>query len=449
MEKTIAVIGAGISGLAIALRLSEKGFKVIVLEKQKIAGGIAASIPYKGCQMDIGPHILILPKSGKIHDEIVNKIGESNLTEIFWPWAESFTSKGFFHKSYPLFYDILLNFGLKYFVKGSLDILKNKIKNSINNSQFKNAEEYFIGTYGEFLYSKWFKPFFSVSCFELKYESVEFAKEIFHPINLHRIITFIKKRISSIQNPYNPSNEYFNCYPKNGMGYFIQKIVDDIIFMNGQIILNADIKSISHDEDSKLITYTLNEKEHTINVDGIVYSTPFQTTLQWFPSIPLKIENIVKKTHAFNSIMVFLLVESSLLFDKWIITIYDSKSIIFRISQQNYLSKNICPKNTTLLCIEIQTSDNDNIETLEDSQILELVKKEIKRISRSGIGEVLIRYISFVLWLSQLLLTSSYLGLQLRQFHFHVNPLSLHKSFGRSLFHCSHSGLHYHYSSEQ
>lgn len=175
MKKTIAVIGSGVSGLSIALRLSQKGFKVIIFEKQKNIGGISSSIPFNGSKMDIGPHILILPKSGKIYNEIVGKIGKSNLVGVYWPWAKSYTVRGFFHKSYPLFYDIILNFGIKYFLKGSTDILTNKIKNSISKSKFKNAEEYFIGTYGEFLYQNWFKPYFSESCNNLKFESVEFA----------------------------------------------------------------------------------------------------------------------------------------------------------------------------------------------------------------------------------------------------------------------------------
>jgi len=78
--------------------------------------------------------------------------------------------------------------------------------------------------------------------------------------------------------------------------------------------------------------------------------------------------------------MVFLLIDKPMLIDRWIVTMYDLKSIIFRISQQNYLSEDICPKNTTLLCIEMQTTKDDSFETLENSKILELVKKELERI---------------------------------------------------------------------
>lgn len=379
-KKTIAIIGGGISGIAIALRLSEKGYKVILLERQKIAGGLAASIPYKGCMIDIGPHILLLPKSGKIHDEIVNMMGKSNLQEIHWPWAESYTARGIFRKSYPLFYDVLFNFGIIYFVKGILDIISNSIKNSISRPTFKNAEEYFLGTYGKFLYNSWFKPFFAETYQDLQSESMDFAKSIFHPITLQRIIGFIKKRINLMKNPYNPSKEFFNCYPKNGMGSFIKKMVDAIIKNNGDTLLGAEIKSIEHSNETKSLTYTLDEKDYRIEVAGIIYSIPLPITLQWFDNMPNEINNEIQKLKTFNSIMIFLIIESPLLFNKWIITVYDQKSVIFRISQQSYLSKNISPNGTTLLCIELKTTSNNKLETFDDAHLLELVKKDLKRI---------------------------------------------------------------------
>jgi protoporphyrinogen oxidase len=379
IQKTIAIVGGGISGLAIALRLSQSGYKTIVIEKQKIAGGLAASIPFKECMMDIGPHILLLPKSGQIHDEIIQKIGKKELQEIHWPWASSFTDKGFFDKSYPLFYDILFNFGIKYFVKGTLDIIQNKIKNNFKKSTFNNAEEYFIGTYGSFLYYAWFKPFFSETCQDLKLESVEFAKNIFCPISSKRILNFIQKRIKLRNNPYDPSKQFFNCYPKKGMGSFIEKIIEDIKNQNGQILLDTEIKLIQHSEDKKTITYLSRGIEHILNVDGIVYSTSLPVTLKWFDNIPNEITDEIGKMRAFNSIMTFLLFESPLLFDKWIITIYNKKSKIFRISQQNFLSEIISPKNTTLLCVEIKT--NQDMLTNNDDEILEIILNEFKEMN--------------------------------------------------------------------
>ena len=55
MEKTVLVVGAGIGGLATALRLAKKGYKVEILEKNSQAGGRLNQIKKDGFTFDTGP----------------------------------------------------------------------------------------------------------------------------------------------------------------------------------------------------------------------------------------------------------------------------------------------------------------------------------------------------------------------------------------------------------
>jgi phytoene desaturase len=55
VEKTILVVGAGIGGLATALRLAKKGYKVQIIEKHKQAGGRLNQIKKDGFTFDTGP----------------------------------------------------------------------------------------------------------------------------------------------------------------------------------------------------------------------------------------------------------------------------------------------------------------------------------------------------------------------------------------------------------
>jgi protoporphyrinogen oxidase len=54
--KKIVVIGAGITGLSVAWKLSEKGYKVKIIEMDKFIGGLARSIKMGNYFLDIGPH---------------------------------------------------------------------------------------------------------------------------------------------------------------------------------------------------------------------------------------------------------------------------------------------------------------------------------------------------------------------------------------------------------
>ena len=58
--KKIVVIGAGITGLSVAWKLSEKGYEVKIIEMDKFIGGLARSIKIENYFFDIGPHSFYL-----------------------------------------------------------------------------------------------------------------------------------------------------------------------------------------------------------------------------------------------------------------------------------------------------------------------------------------------------------------------------------------------------
>ena len=55
MSKSVLVVGAGIGGLATALRLAKKGFKVTIIEKNEQAGGRLGQLKKDGFTFDTGP----------------------------------------------------------------------------------------------------------------------------------------------------------------------------------------------------------------------------------------------------------------------------------------------------------------------------------------------------------------------------------------------------------
>jgi len=67
------IIGAGLGGLATALRLRQHGFEVTILEKQSRPGGRSNIIEENGFRVDIGPTILVMKKS---FEELYQSIGE-------------------------------------------------------------------------------------------------------------------------------------------------------------------------------------------------------------------------------------------------------------------------------------------------------------------------------------------------------------------------------------
>jgi len=61
MQKKALVIGAGVGGIAVALRLVKKGYQVHVFEKNSYPGGKLSEIKLLGYRFDAGPSLLTMP----------------------------------------------------------------------------------------------------------------------------------------------------------------------------------------------------------------------------------------------------------------------------------------------------------------------------------------------------------------------------------------------------
>lgn len=61
-NKTCAVVGAGISGLAASIRMRNKGYKVTVFEANSFPGGKLSSESLNGYRFDMGPSVFTMPQ---------------------------------------------------------------------------------------------------------------------------------------------------------------------------------------------------------------------------------------------------------------------------------------------------------------------------------------------------------------------------------------------------
>ena len=77
MSRRVAVIGAGYAGLAAAVELAHAGCSVSVFESNRVAGGRARRVEYRGALLDNGQHLLL----GAYRDtlELMHLVGVSSL----------------------------------------------------------------------------------------------------------------------------------------------------------------------------------------------------------------------------------------------------------------------------------------------------------------------------------------------------------------------------------
>lgn len=61
-KKTVSVVGAGVAGLASAIRLQQAGYDVTIYEKESLPGGKMHRIEKDGYHFDLGPSIVMMPE---------------------------------------------------------------------------------------------------------------------------------------------------------------------------------------------------------------------------------------------------------------------------------------------------------------------------------------------------------------------------------------------------
>lgn len=96
------VIGAGLGGLAGAMRLGAKGYRVTVIDKLDAPGGRGSSITQDGHRFDLGPTIVTVPQvfkelwaaCGRNFDADVDLRPMDPFYEIRWPDGSTFTATG-------------------------------------------------------------------------------------------------------------------------------------------------------------------------------------------------------------------------------------------------------------------------------------------------------------------------------------------------------------------
>jgi phytoene desaturase len=95
------VIGAGLGGLASAMRLGAKGYQVTVIDKLDLPGGRGSSITQGGHRFDLGPTIVTVPQGlrdlwaacGRDFDRDVTLVPMDPFYEIRWDDGSTFTMR--------------------------------------------------------------------------------------------------------------------------------------------------------------------------------------------------------------------------------------------------------------------------------------------------------------------------------------------------------------------
>ena len=262
--KKINIIGSGIAGLAVAIRLSKKGYQVAIFEKNNYLGGKLSELKLGSFRFDKGPSLLTMPH---LIDELSE--GDPNLTLM--PYTKLNTLTHYFFED-----------GTKIKATSTLNEFAKEISEKLNENEtvvlnhLKKSAFYYKITSDLFLTQSLSKIKNFLNLKTLKGILCIPKLNLFRTMHYQNAITFKNKKTVQIFDryaTYNGSNPYkapallniiphlefgFGAYlPKNGMHQITKHLQQLALSLGVEIKLNAPVEKINL-QNNKVVGLTSN-----------------------------------------------------------------------------------------------------------------------------------------------------------------------------------------------
>jgi protoporphyrinogen oxidase len=372
-NKRAVILGAGISGLIVAEKLSSKKFIVDVVEKKNMVGGVCASFNHGPFTLDYGPHKFYTTISG-VYDKFF-KIVEGEHLKIKKKNSLRLLGKNF---DFPVKMVQLLT-GINPWIgfKCGSGVIYQLGKGVFKKKEPQNYEEYFIKGFGQTGYSLLFRDYAWKIWGDPKKLSTELARK---RVPVSGLIGLLKSILFN-KNDKKISADYF-YYPKKGFGTITKNLANNIREKGNKIHLESTLSKIEV-KNNKVTAVEIEKlgERKIVNVDFLVSSIPLLNLVNILsPKPPQKVLDEVKKLK-YRSVILFYIVtnKEKPLKDNWVF--YPEKEFIFnRISDHKSFSPHTCPPGKRVLTIEITCNEGDEIHQANDQVLFDKVIPSLKKL---------------------------------------------------------------------
>ena len=275
-NKTVAIVGGGITGLAIGYYLTKQGFKVKIIEKNKEIGGLIRTVDIFGTPLEEYYHHFFL--SDKELNLLLTELKLDHLV------IKKETKMGVYYNNQILPFSTpldLLRFSplsLSDRIKQGMMVLYFKYKKNWKKLETISSKEWLIKNTGEFGYKVLWEPLLKTK-FGQYYEDIP--------------ASWLWGRIHPRSKSREGGKEKLH-YIKGSFKVLSQRLLEEVCSKGGELVLK-EIKSIS--TTNKEIEYTDSEKE---TFDSIVLTLPNPVIQKMFNNIkeldylsPIKYQAII------------------------------------------------------------------------------------------------------------------------------------------------------------
>jgi len=362
-RRQVYVLGAGMSGLATALRLAERGVKTTLIEKERTVGGLAGSFAWREFKnLDYGPHIYHTP------DKQLEKIWEREYGDLFHKnefWGKNVKGEKFDqYFDYPLSYESLKKF--------PPDTRKKIMRELSRLDETKLAK---ANSYAEYVREL-------VGQTLMEYFFVRYPQKLWGvPID-KMTANWAPKRVK-----FRTKDEHFHAgqwsaVGKYGSGAIVERMAQKYKKAGGKLLLGTTVTGVEHSK-GLIKRIVFGKKKIVVSANDMVVST--------IP-IPVMAEHlgIKNKLKYRGAKLVFVaLKKNTAIPDKFNFLYYDAPNIIFhRVSEQKKFCPFGFPKDKTVLSCEIAYTKGDTLDKTDERKIMGRAVRDLIKVGLAKKGEV-------------------------------------------------------------
>jgi len=394
-KKNVTIIGAGPAGLTAASELLKLDkFKVNIVEKDSVVGGLSRTTEFNGCKFDIGPHHFIT-ESPKIEkwwlDLMQGEESRGNEFKVLRRFTRIYYEKHFFN--YPLqALNVIKGLSFGSCFRSVLSYIWRRffpIKNA------KTFQDYVTNQFGHRLFSIFFKTYteklWGIPCNEI---SSDWASQRIKGFSMSKAVfyAFFGKWFKK-NAPRTLCDKFY--YPQLGAGTLWEKVADNIQKDSGTIDLNEEVISVEHKNNKIVAVCTCNTskatnrrmpevarklKEHS--GDYFLSTMPLKKlVLALDPIAPKPVMSAANRLLYRGLITVnFVVNKKDICPDHWLY-IHEKEVAMVRIgNMSNFSLKMADTPEHTALSLEYFTFTNSAFWKKSNDKLIKLAKSEIEKI---------------------------------------------------------------------
>jgi protoporphyrinogen oxidase len=375
-DNPVVIVGAGPAGLAAGYELINRNIRPLILERDRIVGGIARTESYRDFYFDIGGH-RFFSKNREINDLWEEVLGDDflrvdRLSRIYYQGK---------YFNYPLRpANALFNLGPLESLLIFFSYCRKRLSPSAEENSF---EEWVINRFGERLYNTFFKTYtekvWGIPCSEIR---ADWAAQRIKGLSL---MVAVSNALFGGQQTKSLIEQF--SYPKLGPGMMWNGFMDRIIAGSGEVRLNSEVSAVLHDS-SKItgIEYRSNGSTMHVTPEHCISSVPIPKLVKLFePKPPAEVIEAAGRLSYRAFIIVVLIVDDPELFpDQWLY-VHSPDVQVGRIQNFKNWSRSMVPdQSKTSIGMEYFCNEKDQTWNMQDSELVAMARREMATL---GLGD--------------------------------------------------------------